>query len=71
MIQPPTLKGNDMPNEIEEFDLCKLQKAKKLITEVYEYYYGAPRMGQVTRRLETIMNKIDFLLKGNGHEEKI
>lgn len=55
-----------MPNEIEEFDLRKLQKAKKLISEVYEYYYGAPRMGQVTRRLETIMDKIDFLLKGNA-----
>lgn len=49
---------------IEEFDMRKLQEAKKLIYEVYLYYYGAPRMGQVTRRLETIMNKIDFFLKG-------
>lgn len=69
VIQPHTEKGNKMPHKIEEFDLCKLQKAKKLISEVYEYYYGAPRMGQVTRRLETIMNKIDFLLKGNEHEK--
>lgn len=51
--------------QIEEFDIQKLQQAKKLVKEVYEYYYSAPKMGQVTRRLETIMNKIDFLLKGN------
>ena len=50
---------------IEEFDLRKLRDAKKLIQEVYEYYYGAPRMQKQTRRLETIMNKIDFLLKEN------
>lgn len=59
-----------MANEIEEFDLCKLQKARKLIYEVYGYYYGVPRMGQVTHRLETIINKIDFLLKGSTNNEK-
>ena len=69
MIQPPTVKGNEMPNEIEEFDMRKLQKAKKLISEVYEYYYGAPRMGQVVRRLKTIIDKLDFLLKGNEYEK--
>lgn len=53
-----------MQPKIEEFDLQKLQKAKKLIIEVYEYYYGAPRMGKEVRRLETIMNKIDYLLEG-------
>lgn len=58
-----------MPNKIEEFDLCKLQKAKKLICEVYEYYYGTPGMSQEIHRLETIMKKIDFLLKGNEHEK--
>lgn len=50
---------------IEEYDMIKLRKAKELVKEVYEYYYGAPGMKKETSRLETIMNKIDFLLKEN------
>lgn len=58
-----------MNQKIEEFDVRKLQEARKLICEVYEYYYGAPRMGKEVRRLETIMNKIDFLLNGKDDEQ--
>ena len=53
-------------NKIEEFDLRKLREAKKLVQEVYEYYYGAPGMKKEVSRLEMIMNKIDFLLKNEN-----
>ena len=58
-----------MNPKIEEYDLRKLQQAKKLIYDVYLYYYGAPRMKNEVRRLETIINKIDFLLKGSHYEQ--
>lgn len=46
----------------DEYDKIKLEKAKKLITEVYEYNYGAPYSGKETKKLETIIRKLDFLI---------
>lgn len=46
----------------DEYDKIKLEKAKKLITEVYEYNYGAPRSGSEIKKLETIIRKLDFLI---------
>ena len=38
----------------DEYDQLKLQEAKRLITEVYEFNYGAPRMSRKIKKLETI-----------------
>ena len=49
----------------DEYDRLKLQKAKELITEVYEYNYGAPRMARKIKRLETIIKKTNDLMEEN------
>ena len=46
----------------DEYDLNKLQKAKKLVTEVYEYNYGAPYSGKELKKMETIIRKLDALI---------
>ena len=35
----------------DEYDQLKLQEAKRLITEVYEFNYGAPRMSRKIKKL--------------------
>ena len=47
----------------DEYDKNKLIEAKKLLVKVYEFNYGSPRMHKEVNRLETIINKLDFLLK--------
>ena len=47
----------------DEYDMQKLEEAKNLITEVYEFNYGVPRMGRKTKRLETIIKKINDLME--------
>lgn len=42
------------------YDCGKLQEAKKIICDIYEYYYD--ENSDVSRRLETILKKIDYLL---------
>lgn len=49
------------PRIFEEYDLDKMKKAKRLLIEVYEYYYGAPGMASKVKRLETIISKIETL----------
>ena len=41
-----------------EYDLNKLEKARKLITEVYEFNYGDPSCKKETNRLFTILKKL-------------
>lgn len=55
---------------LEEYDLQQLQQAKKIITKVYEYHYGDSYMRKEIKRLETILSKIDFLLRSNSNENK-
>lgn len=47
----------------DEYDRNKLERAKELITEVYEFNYGAPRFSEETKKLETIIRKIDSILQ--------
>lgn len=47
----------------DEYDKIKLEKAKKLIVEVYEYNYGAPHSSKETQKLETIIKKLDAIIK--------
>ena len=51
--------------QIDEYDRIVLREAKQRIMVVYNYNYGA---NSVTRRLETIIKKIDFLIE-DGEED--
>lgn len=55
--------------KLEEYDVRLLREAQQRITTVYNYHYGAPNAGSVIKRLETILTKIDYLIKGS--EEQI
>ena len=52
-------------NKLEEYDLIKLRKALRLLTEVYGYYYGHNPTRRYWKRLETIINKLEALLSLN------
>ena len=49
-----------------EYDRRTLRGAKQRILVVYEYNYGAPNARRVVNRLETILKKLDELLKEEG-----
>ena len=59
--------GREMPGERKEnmafgeYDLNKLEKARKLITEVYEFNYGDPSCKKETNRLFTILKKLRYV----------
>lgn len=43
------------------YDDDKLAKAKRLLLDVYEYYYSAPGWARKVKRLETIIAKLESL----------
>lgn len=43
------------------YDDAKLKEAKRLLLEVYEYYYGDPAWKRQVNRLETIIQKLEEL----------
>lgn len=47
--------------KLDEYDRRKLVKARKLITEVYEYNYGDSHLRKQVDRLETIIRKLEAL----------
>ena len=49
-------------HRLEEYDLRQLEEAKKIIVKVYEYHYGDSYMRKEIKRLETIIQKLDYLL---------
>lgn len=51
--------------KLEEYDLRALREGRQRIMVVYNYHYGAPRSRGVIKRLETILAKIDSLIKDN------
>lgn len=53
--------------KIEEYDAICLREARQRIMIVYNYHYGA---NIVTRRLETIIKKIDLLIEEVGGDSK-
>lgn len=56
-------KDTGVPADAAFDDRNKLERAKKLITEVYESNYGSPRSSKETKKLETIIRKIDSILQ--------
>lgn len=49
--------------KLEEYDVRLLREARQKITVVYNYHYGAPRSRGVIKRIETILAKIDRLIR--------
>lgn len=47
---------------IDLYDLEKLEKAQKIIDEVYGYNFGASDNRKVVSRLETISHKLDEVI---------
>lgn len=45
---------------VDEYDKQKLEKALQLINEVYNYNYG---IQPVSNRLETIIKKVEYIIK--------
>lgn len=45
----------------DQYDNDKLQKAKRLLIEVYESNYSVPRMSGKVKRLNTIIVKLEIL----------
>ena len=56
-----------MLNQLEEFDLRKLREARRIVAEVYNYYYGFNPARREVSRIETILSKLDQLI---GDDEK-
>ena len=50
------------PHKLDEYDIEKLEQARELSLEVFEYHYGDSHMRKEANRLETIITKIDYLL---------
>lgn len=48
-------------HKLDNYDREQLKKAKELITKVYEYHYGDSLMRSEVKRLETIIQKIEYL----------
>lgn len=53
-------------HKLEEYDLIKLREARKLINEVYNYYYGFTPVRSQYKRLETILSKLDYLIQNEA-----
>ena len=49
-----------MKNNLDEYDMNKFKKARQLILEIYEYNYISST--SLTKRLNTILNKMDDII---------
>lgn len=47
---------------LQEYDVRLLKEARAKIMVVVTYHFGAPHSGPVTKRLETILAKLDYLI---------
>ena len=53
---------------IDEYDRKALREAKQRIMIVYNYHYGEPNSNALTKRIETIITKIDYWIE-DGKED--
>lgn len=49
--------------QIENYDIDRLQTAKENLVRVYEYYYGTSKEARFVRLLETILKKLDHIIR--------
>lgn len=55
-----------MKNKLDAYDTNKLDKAKELILQVYEYNYMPST--PLTKKLDTILNKLDNIIEKEQRE---
>ena len=48
--------------KIEPYDAAKLAETRRLVNEVYYYYYGSQNSRVICGRLATVRRKLDELL---------
>ena len=56
-----------MQNSLDNYDTIKLNKARELIYEVYEYKFKS-RKDPLSAKLETVLKKIDQILEEYGEQ---
>ena len=57
-----------MQNSLDNYDTIKLNKARELIYEVYEYNFKS-RKDPLSAKLETVLKKIDHILEEYGEQD--
>ena len=54
---------------IDEHDEKTLREARQRVEVVYNYHYGCPEDKQIVHRLETILGKLDYLIREGRERE--
>lgn len=57
-----------MQNKIDNYDTIKLNEARNLIGEVYDYNFKS-RKDPLSAKLETVLKKIDHILEEYGEQD--
>ena len=57
-----------MQNKLDNYDTIKLDKARTIIGEVYDYNFKS-RTDPLSAKLETVLKKIDQILEEYGEQE--
>jgi hypothetical protein len=57
-----------MQNRLDNYDTIKLDKARTIIGEVYDYNFKS-RKDPLSAKLETVLKKIDHILEEYGEQE--
>lgn len=56
-----------MQNKLDNFDTIKLNEARKVIAEVYDYNFISNR-DPLSAKLETLLKKLDHILEEYGEK---
>lgn len=56
-----------MANELDRYDTNKMKDARIIINQVYEYNYKS-ESDSLSKKLETILKKIDNIIESYGKE---
>lgn len=57
-----------MQNKLDNYDTIKLDKARTIIGEVYDYNFKS-RKDPLSAKLETVLKKIDHILEEYGEQD--
>ncbi|MDE5994685.1 MAG: hypothetical protein K2G60_04145 [Oscillospiraceae bacterium] len=55
----------------DEYDMEKIKKAQKLLLEVQEFNWEEPAQHSVVKRLNTIVSKLEELVKINDKNSRL
>lgn len=57
-----------MQNKLNKFDAIKLEEARNVIAEVYDYHFKS-RKDLLSVKLKTLLKKINHILEEYGEQE--